>query len=84
MTQMTSYQSRARLDVASELAVFIDEILHDLHVETDAFWAGFAQIVERFSPELDGLLAKRSSLQDQIDAWHRARPGARRARRACR
>ncbi|MFZ4602565.1 MAG: malate synthase G [Caulobacterales bacterium] len=76
MTQMTSYQSRARLDVASELAVFIDEVLHDLHLETDAFWAGFAQIVERFSPELDELLAKRLSLQDQIDAWHRARPGA--------
>lgn len=67
---MTAYQSRAGLSVAEPLARFVEErVLPDLDIAADAFWAGAADIFARLAPENRALLAKRDSLQAQIDAW---------------
>ncbi|RJY08330.1 malate synthase G [Aurantiacibacter aquimixticola] len=73
------YLPRAGLQVAPELAAFVEnEVLANAGLEADAFWQGFAEISRRFGPRNRALLQKRAELQDSIDGWHRANPGARR------
>lgn len=73
---MTDYIRRNGLRIASELADFVDEAaLPGTGLERDAFWAGVATLLERLVPQNRALLAKRDSLQAQIDAWHQARKG---------
>ena len=67
---MTAYVTRAGLSVAEPLARFIEErVLPEPGLTADAFWDGAAAIFARFVPENRALLAKRDSLQAQIDAW---------------
>ena len=67
---------RAGLKVAPELAQFVeDDVLDDLNLTANDFWAGAADILGRFAPVNRELLAKRNDLQEQIDTWHEARPG---------
>jgi malate synthase len=74
---MTVYETRAGLQIASELAAFIEtEALVGLGLEADAFWSGAAQILEGLSPRNRSLLARRDDLQAQIDAWAKGRRGA--------
>jgi malate synthase len=63
----------------------IDSRLHDfVHreaapgtgVDPVAFWGGFAALVRRLAPRNEALLARRDTLQSQIDHWHRKHPGA--------
>ncbi len=63
----------------------IDVRLHDFvrheaapgtGVDPSAFWRGFAALVRRLAPRNALLLARRNSLQSQIDDWHRRHPGA--------
>jgi malate synthase len=73
MTQMTT---RAGLQVDAGLAAFLEsEVLAPLGREPQAFWQGFAALLATFVPRNAALLAKRESLQAQIDAWHVARAG---------
>ena len=59
---------RAGLKVAPELAGFVEnEVLHDLHLTANAFWAGVADIFVRFVPVNRDLLAKRDDLQARIE-----------------
>ncbi|MCC5949707.1 MAG: malate synthase G [Nitriliruptoraceae bacterium] len=51
------------------------EALAGTGVAPAAFWTGLAALVERFSPANQRLLDERRRLQDEIDAWHRARRG---------
>lgn len=68
---MSSYQNRASIEVAEELVDFVEErVMSALGFEPDAFWEGVASIFARFGAELENLLARRDSLQAQIDAWH--------------
>jgi len=63
----------------------IDSRLHDFvrceaapgtDVDPSAFWDGFGALVRRLAPRNAYLLARRDSLQSQIDDWHRQHPGA--------
>jgi len=68
--------AKAGLSVAEPLVQLIEQqALPGTGIEPDAFWEGFAAILERFEPENRALLAKRDSLQAQLDQWHVARRG---------
>ena len=64
--------------------VKVDARLHDFvesralpgtGVESGAFWQGVSDILSRFAPDNQALLAKREDLQSKIDAWHKERAG---------
>ncbi|MGO1562794.1 MAG: malate synthase G [Actinomycetaceae bacterium] len=67
---------RAGLDVYAPLAGFVeDEALTGTGIDADAFWSGLASIIANLTPENRRLLAVRDELQEQIDRYHRDRPG---------
>ncbi|MFC5698964.1 malate synthase G [Pseudomonas sp. GCM10022186] len=73
---MTERVSRHRLQVATELAAFIDnEALPSTGLEQAAFWRGFDALVHDLAPKNRALLAERDRLQAELDTWHRANPG---------
>ncbi|MGC4250008.1 MAG: malate synthase G, partial [Sphingobium sp.] len=73
---MTDMIDRAGLQVARQLATFIEErALPGTGVDAAAFWSGVATVFARFVPENRALLEKRDLLQARIDAWYRERPG---------
>jgi malate synthase len=73
---MTEYVTRANLQVADELALFVESrALSGTGIAADALWSGLSDILARFVPVNRELLAKRDVLQIQIDAWHKANPG---------
>ena len=45
-------------------------------VDPSVFWRGFAALVRRLAPRNAALLARRDTLQSQIDDWHARHPGA--------
>jgi malate synthase len=67
---------RAGLDVATELAAFIEgEALPDTTIEPERFWRGFAAILSDLGPTNRALLAERDRMQHQIDQFHTEHPG---------
>ena len=71
-----TYQERAGLRVAERLAAFIEsQALPGTGIGPDAFWRGVADLLARFAPENQALLATRDTIQAKIDAWHDARSG---------
>lgn len=71
-----TYVPRGGLRVARVLADFLEaRALPGTGLDPETFWAGAAAILHRFAPENRSLLAKRDTLQAQIDAWHDARCG---------
>lgn len=73
---MTNRVARAGLQVAAELADFIEvQALPGTGVESDTFWNGFSSLIHDFGPKNKALLDKRAELQSQIDDWHRSRRG---------
>jgi malate synthase len=70
-TEMTQRVDRHGLQVAAELAQFIEEkALPDTGVTSDVFWSGFSSLVHDLAPTNGALLAKREDIQQQIDGWH--------------
>lgn len=68
---MTQRVDRHGLQVAAELAQFIEEkALPDTGVTSDVFWSGFSSLVHDLAPTNGALLAKREDIQQQIDGWH--------------
>ncbi|SHF37609.1 malate synthase [Loktanella atrilutea] len=64
--------NRAGLQVAPVLAEFIETAaLPGTGITAEAFWTGFAGLVDEMGPRNRDLLAKREDLQARIDAWHR-------------
>ncbi|MDT0683144.1 malate synthase G [Roseicyclus sp. F158] len=60
---------RHGLDVAAPLATLIEEELLT-GVTPDAFWSGYAALLQDLAPENRRLLQVREDLQAKIDAWH--------------
>ena len=73
---MIERATRAGLDVAMPLAEFVErEGLQGTGIDAEDFWSGLAAILRDLGPRNRELLAVRDSLQSQIDAYHRERPG---------
>ncbi|MBB2497365.1 malate synthase G [Aquipseudomonas ullengensis] len=73
---MTERVKRHRLQVAAELAAFIDrEALPGTGLDPAAFWQGFDALVHDLAPKNRALLAERDRLQSELDSWHRSHPG---------
>ncbi len=62
--------------VSEELKSFLEnEVLDGLDINSDHFWSSLENIIEEFGPRNKELLAKRESIQTQIDDWHLQRKG---------
>ena len=66
----------AGLNVARSLHDFVSsEAIPGTGVDPSAFWSGFAGLVASLAPRCAALMAKRDSIQAQLDAWHVANKG---------
>ena len=73
---MTEYVTRAGLQIAEELAQFVEtRALSEIGISVDHLWQGLTDILARFVPLNRALLAKRDDIQAKLDAWHQANPG---------
>jgi len=64
------------LSIAQPLYDFIvSEALPGTGVDSDAFFAELANILNDLGPRNASMLAERDELQIKIDAWHKANPG---------
>ncbi len=69
---MTNRVNRAGLQVAAELADFLEkEALPGTNVSSETFWGGFAGLVAEMQSRNASLLAEREEIQGKIDAWHK-------------
>jgi len=73
---MTERVTAAGLKVAQVLYDFIGEqVLPDLGLSADAYWAGLATILNEFVPRNTALLEERDTLQVKLDEWYKRRGG---------
>ena len=73
---MSDHVMRSGLKVEKVLADFVEsEALPGTGVDAVGFWSGYAKLLADLAPLNRSLLARRDSLQSQIDAWHQARRG---------
>ncbi|MDP5360565.1 MAG: malate synthase G, partial [Paracoccaceae bacterium] len=73
---MTNRTEKHGLQVASELADFIDaRALDGTGIDSETFWKSFAALVAEMTPRNRAMLQKREDLQGIIDAWHVKRRG---------
>ena len=73
---MSAAYRQGRIVVASILHLFIErEVLVGLELDPKTFWANLEEFLVDLAPRNRALLARRDSLQSQIDAWHRDRRG---------
>jgi malate synthase len=65
-----------KLAIADSLYGLVSEVIAPgTGIHPVDFWKGFEAIVSELKPVNDALLAKRDSLQAEIDKWHQAHPG---------
>ncbi|WP_339689435.1 malate synthase G [uncultured Parasphingorhabdus sp.] len=68
---MSEYVSQNGIQIARELFDFVNHrALPGTGLDGARFWAGLAELLGNFAPRNAELLAKRETLQAQIDAWH--------------
>jgi malate synthase len=73
---MTHRITCGRLQVANILYRFIeDKVLPGTGVDSARFWSGFDAIAHELGPKNAALLAERTRLQSELNAWHKANPG---------
>ena len=59
------------LSIDEKLVTFIEsEAIPGTGVDTQKFWQGFAEIVEKLGPKNKALLQKRQDIQSKIDEYH--------------
>ena len=65
------HQAEAGLKIDRALYDFVaNEALPGTGIAPAAFWSGYAALLTELGPRCHALLAKRDTLQAQIDAWH--------------
>ncbi|MFT5813893.1 MAG: malate synthase, partial [Psychroserpens sp.] len=70
---MTKRISIANLQVAEELYNFVNlQVLPGTTIAVNTFWSDFAKLIADLAPKNKALLLKRTSLQEQITAYHHA------------
>lgn len=68
---MTERMNVGALEIAKPLYDLVkNEIIPGTGVDADTFWRAFGDILTELAPRNRDLLAKRDTLQRQIDAWH--------------
>lgn len=73
---MSGNVDRAGLIVSNVLATFIEaQVLPNLPVSPERFWAGLSGLFARFTLQNRQLLAIRDDLQTKIDIWHERHRG---------
>ena len=73
---MTERLSIAGLQIDKQLADFVaNEAVQGLEISAEAFWAACANVLNAHRDTNKALLAKRETLQAQIDEWHKAHRG---------
>lgn len=71
---MSEMVKRSGLGVSSELCSFVEEdLLPGTAIDPTLFWDGFATLIAELTPKNRALLARRATLQRQLDDWHLAR-----------
>lgn len=66
----------ANLTVAEDLYRFVnEEAIPGTGVEPEQFWQALSSIIKELGPRDKALLAKRDTLQQQLDDWHTSNPG---------
>ena len=59
------------LSIDEKLVTFIEsEAIPGTGVDTQKFWQGFSEIVEKLGPKNKTLLQKREDIQSKIDEYH--------------
>lgn len=73
---MTERIQKGGLQIETILFDLIEnDVIPGTGVDSDAYWASFDEIVHELGPKNKALLQKRDDIQEQIDAWHKARKG---------
>ena len=54
----------------------VNEILPDLGIEADSFWALMQEVIAEMAPKNNILLLKRYQIQAEINTWHQSRSDA--------
>ena len=68
---MSEYVNQNNIKIDQILFDFVNQhALPGTDIAQDQFWTGFAKLLEKFAPINADLLARRESLQSQIDEWH--------------
>ncbi|MCL4104164.1 UNVERIFIED_CONTAM: hypothetical protein GTU68_035026 [Idotea baltica] len=74
---MSNRIRKAGLQIAPVLHDLLEnDIAPNTGVSAEEFWQGLAELLEEFGPRNKALLEIRDELQNKIDDWHRANPGA--------
>tara|TARA_Y100000768_G_scaffold355150_1_gene308611 strand:- start:372 stop:2516 length:2145 start_codon:yes stop_codon:yes gene_type:complete len=64
------------LKINTKLLNFVNnEIIPGTNIESDEFWAKFAEIVHELAPINKKLIQKREDIQKKIDEWHKKNKG---------
>ncbi len=73
---MNQYVTQGGIKIARELHQFIEqEVLPGLELDAGQYWANLETLLNEFGPRNKALLAKRDSMQLEIDNYHRASEG---------
>jgi malate synthase len=74
--QANKYITSGRLSIDEQLHSFINkQVLPKIDMTPENFWLGFESIASELTPTNEALLAKRDSLQQQIDEFHKQNQG---------